>query len=63
MITTLQRQERLGHDAAIVYAGDRFAVFDLDEYTDIILNLEPKPRQRMREWIRLFRQSKLRSPP
>jgi len=61
-IRTLQHEERLGKDAVIVYVGRYFATFDLDEYTDIILHLRPEPLQRMRNWIRVFRQTKMRSP-
>lgn len=61
-ITTLRHQERLGKDAAIVYAGRFFATFDLDEYTDILLHLRPQPLERMRKWIRHFRQNRIRPP-
>jgi hypothetical protein len=53
-IETLKQEERLGKDAVIVYAERYFAVFDLDEYTDIILDLREKPRERMRRWIKKF---------
>ena len=61
-IETLKQEERLGKDAVIVYAEKYFAVFDLDEYTDIILYLREKPRERMRRWIRKFRRNKIRAP-
>jgi hypothetical protein len=61
-ITTLRQEERLGIDAVIVYAGRSFATFDLDEYTDILLHLRPAPLERMRNWIRRFRQIKPRPP-
>ncbi len=61
-IETLRQEERLGKDAVIVYAEKYFAVFDLDEYTDIILDLGGKPRERMRRWIKKFRRDKIRSP-
>ena len=61
-IETLKQEERLGKDAVIVYAGKYFAVFDLDEYTDIILDLREKPRVRMRRWIKKFRREKIRAP-
>ena len=62
-VETLRQEERLGLNAVIVYAGHFFAVFDLDEYTDILLHLRPAPLERMRKWIKLFRQSKTRPPP
>ena len=63
-ITTLRSEERLGKDAVIVYSREYFAVFDLDEYTDIIMKLEGAPRQRLRSWIKEFRKrKKQRGPP
>jgi hypothetical protein len=61
-IETLKQEERLGKDAVIVYADKYFAVFDLDEYTDIIIDLKPKPRERMRRWLKKFRREKIRAP-
>jgi hypothetical protein len=61
-IETLKQEERLGKDAVIVYAERYFAVFDLDEYTDIILDLKTAPRDRMRRWIKRFRRNKIRAP-
>ena len=62
-IETRRQEERLGLNAVIVYAGRHFATFDLDEYSDILLHLRPLPLERMRKWIRLFRQQKTRPPP
>jgi len=59
---TQKQEERLGKDAVIVYAEKYFAVFDLDEYTDIIIDLKAKPRERMRRWIKRFRRNKIRAP-
>lgn len=61
-IETLKQEERFGKDAVIVYADKYFAVFDVDEYTDIILDLREKPRERMRRWIKKFRREKVRAP-
>jgi hypothetical protein len=61
-IETLKQEERLGKDAVIVYAEKYFAVFDVDEYTDIILHLKEKARQRMCRWIKKFRREKIRAP-
>jgi Transposase DDE domain len=61
-IETLKQEERLGKDAVIVYAEKYFAVFDLDEYTDIILYLKTAARDRMRRWIKRFRRNKIRAP-
>jgi len=62
-IETLRHEERLGINAVIVYAGRFFATFDLDEYSYILLRLRPAPLERMRQWIKRFRQSKTRPPP
>jgi hypothetical protein len=61
-IETLKQEEKLGKDAVIVYAERYFAVFDLDEYTDIIIDLKAKPRERMRRWLKRFRRNKIRAP-
>jgi hypothetical protein len=61
-IETLRQEERLGKDAVIVYAEKYFAVFDVDEYTDIILHLQPKAHERMCRWIKKFRRDKIRAP-
>ena len=62
-VETLRHEERLGVNAVIVYAGHFFATFDMDEYTHILLHLRPAPLDRMRQWIKRFRQSKTRPPP
>ena len=61
-IESLKQEEKLGKDAVIVYAEKYFGVFDLDEYTDIIIDLKPKPRERMRRWLKRFRRNKIRAP-
>jgi thioredoxin-like negative regulator of GroEL len=61
-IETLRQEERLGRDAVIVYAEKYFAVFDVDEYTDIILHLREEARLRMCRWIKRFRRDKIRAP-
>lgn len=61
-VDSLRHQEQLGTHAVIVYYKGHFAVFDLDEYTDIIISLEGKPRDRLSTWIKKFRQQKVRAP-
>jgi hypothetical protein len=61
-IETLKQEERLGKDAVIVYAEKYFAVFDVDEYTEIILYLKGKAHERMCRWIKKFRRDKIRAP-
>ena len=59
---SLKQEERLGKDAVIVYAEKYFAVFDIDEYTDIIVHLREDARLRMSRWIKQFRRNKIRAP-
>jgi hypothetical protein len=61
-IESLRQEEKLGKDAVIVYAEKYFAVFDVDEYTDIILHLREEARLRMCRWIKRFRKNKIRAP-
>jgi len=61
-IESLKQKERLGKDAVIVYADKYFAVFDVDEYTDIIVHLKEAARLRMCRWIKRFRRQKIRAP-
>ena len=61
-IETLKQEEKLKKDAVIVYVEKYFAVFDLDEYTDIILYLKTAARDRMRRWTKRFRRNKIRAP-
>jgi len=50
-IDSLKREESIGKYAAIVYHGRYFAVFDMDEYTYIIADLQPYARERIKKWI------------
>lgn len=61
-IETLRPEERLGKDAVMVYAEKYFAVFDVDEYTDILLHLQGKAHERMCRWIKKFRRDQIRAP-
>ena len=60
---SMRAEEALGKNASIVYCGGYFGIFDIDEYTDIILNLREDARRRLSKWIRKFRRQKMRSPP
>lgn len=40
----------------IVYSGNYFAVFDLDDYTEIIIDLNDEARLRLQKWIKVFKQ-------
>jgi hypothetical protein len=61
-IESLRQEERLGKDAVIVYAGKYFGVFDLDEYTEIIVHLKESARLRLAKWLQRFRRNKIRGP-
>jgi len=47
MIETLHAEERLGNRSVVVYAGDYYAVFDLDDYTIRVAKMDTLPRQRL----------------
>lgn len=62
-INTLRQEERLGKDAVIVYAKGNFATFDVDEYTDILLNqLKGAAHKRLAKWIKEFKSRRIRAP-
>jgi len=61
-INSLRQQERLGKDAVIVYAKKNFATFNVDEYSDILLNLEGPPKKRLARWVKEFKSRKIRAP-
>lgn len=48
LIDTLRKQEQLGHDAVVVYAGDAFGVLNLDDYSLILIELDPEPKQKLK---------------
>jgi hypothetical protein len=54
-ISSLKREEQLGINSVIVYSGNYFAVFDLDDYTDIIVDLKDEARLRLQKWIKRFK--------
>jgi Transposase DDE domain len=47
MMETLRKDERLGKNAVLVYAGHHYGVFDLDDYTLRVAGLTETPRQRL----------------
>jgi hypothetical protein len=61
-IESLRQEERLGKDAVLVYAGKYFGVFDLDEYTEILVHLKESARLRLAKWLQRFRRNKIRGP-
>jgi hypothetical protein len=55
-IQSLQKEEQMGINSVIVYSGAYFAVFDLDDYTEIIIDLTEEARLRLQKWIKAFKQ-------
>lgn len=55
-IQSLRSEEQMGINSVIVYSGAYFAVFDLQDYTEIIIDLNEKARLRLQKWIKVFRQ-------
>lgn len=54
-ISSLKSEEQMGTNSVIVYAGNYFAVFDLDDYTEIIADLNDEARLRLLKWIKAFK--------
>lgn len=54
-ITSLKNEEQMGINSVIVYSGKYFAVFDLDDYTEIIVDLKEEARLRLQKWIKTFK--------
>jgi hypothetical protein len=54
-ITTWRHEELLGKNNVIVYSGNYFGVFDLDEYTEVIAFLKEEARLRLQKWIVQFK--------
>lgn len=55
-IQSLKSEEQMGINNVIVYSGNYFAVFDLDDYTEIIIDLNDEARLRLQKWIKVFKQ-------
>ena len=47
MISSLRKDEKLGKDAVIVYAEDKYGVFDLDDYTFKVASMNELPRAKL----------------
>jgi hypothetical protein len=54
-ISSLKNEEQMGINSVIVYSGNYFAVFDLDDYTEIIVDLKEEARLRLQKWIKRFK--------
>ncbi len=55
-IQSLRSEEWIGINSVIIYPGTYFAVFDLDDYTEIIIDLNEEARSRLQKWIKVFKQ-------
>jgi hypothetical protein len=47
MISALRREECLGKEAVLVYAQNKFGIFDLDDYTVRVAGLQELPRTKL----------------
>ncbi len=54
-ITSLKSEEKIGVNSVIVYSRNYFAVFDLDDYTEIIVDLKEEAKDRLKKWIGYFK--------
>jgi len=54
-ISSLKTEEQMGKNSVIVYSENYFAVFDLDDYTEIIADLNDRARLRLQKWIKEFK--------
>lgn len=54
-ISSLKSEEQLGINSVIVYSKRYFAVFDLNDYTEIIVDLQEEARLRLSKWLKMFK--------
>ncbi len=54
-ISSLKTEEQMGTNSVIVYSENYFTVFDLDDYTEIIAELNDRARLRLQKWIKGFK--------
>ena len=53
-LTTIVKKERAGECAVILYSGSHYGVFDLDEYSCILLSLEDDCKRRLNRRIKTW---------
>ena len=51
-ISTITKKERAGELVVILYSGSRYGVFDLDEYSFILMKLKIDAKNRLAERIK-----------
>ncbi len=59
-ISTLRREEQLGKDVVLIYAGEYFGVLCLDDYSLILVELEPESKQKLKEIMANQREVRLK---
>jgi len=60
MLTSIRADERLGINTVLVYAGNYYAVFDLDDYTIRVAKLGETPRQRLATIMQAQKEERLK---
>ena len=58
-ISTITKKERAGECVVILYSGSHYGVFDLDEYSFILMKLKTDAKNRLAERIKTWN----RAPP
>ena len=58
-ISTIVKKERAGECAVILYSGSNYGVFDMDEYSLILLGLKDDHKRRLTKKIKTWN----RRPP
>lgn len=58
-ISTITKKERAGECVIILYSGSHYGVFDLDEYSFILMDLDKACKKRLAGRIKTWN----RSPP
>lgn len=56
-ISTITKKERAGELVIILYSGSHYAVFDLDEYSFILMKLKIDSKNRLAERIKTWDKS------
>lgn len=56
-ISTINKKERAGECVVILYSGSNYGVFDLDEYSFILMNLEEACKKRLAGRIKTWNKS------
>jgi len=60
MLASLQIDERLGIRSVVVYAGDCYAIFDLDDYTIRVTKMDDIPRKRLAATMQAQKEERLK---